>query len=693
MTFTEAAVLILRWAGRPLHYKKIAELSIEHNLLSHVGRTPELTMSSRLATAVRRDGDETLVVKVKPGIFGLREFTEEALRLADSETLQLPKEPPLIPPATISTPSSPHSAAVRIAEDYMQTDDYLGSAIDASLLTTDSSIDPKVAAELGPVASTPAAAETVAGLFRVEEDDDEPILARLDAEQQESTYTDEGGVRRRRRRRRRRGNGAGASEGGGVDAGGMEESQGEDDEDQGSLETDEVESERGETHRSESYRGGSERGRRSSGRDPVTGSNAGDMVGGSAAGDLLGKELSDAVETVLGQQATRQAVPLVRLAELLIRRGRLSGSPAALVPTLTAAIRGDMSRRTQSQRRQRLRMSQGRVAAVDWYLSAETIRSEKQLYQLADDHRAVVRRAFLARLNTLPSAGLMELLAAWLNAEGVVSLRAVRRPGIRSGEFHLAGVLRRYGASVGGGEETPLAIVVGREAALGRENVIDVRGSLHHYGQASMAWIVTTGQVRSGAREEAAVAGVAPCALFDGMDLAAALEKAGIGLLRHSVPVISIDLDLLDGLGGSLEDVPRLREERSGSRDRQGSDRQGSDRVSRERPSRGRDRDLNRGGRRQPQAADRTAEAVERSDQDTAELQREQLADLEDFTSESTPLPRLSTAVERSDAEAGLDDGTAVAAPRAIRDEDVAGEAPAPEASAADDLEAEGFVS
>ena len=48
MTFTEAAVEILRLVGRPLHYKKITELAIERNLLSHVGKAPELTMSSRL---------------------------------------------------------------------------------------------------------------------------------------------------------------------------------------------------------------------------------------------------------------------------------------------------------------------------------------------------------------------------------------------------------------------------------------------------------------------------------------------------------------------------------------------------------------------------------------------------------------------------------------------------------------------
>lgn len=74
MTFTEAAVEVLRLAGEPLHYRKITELAMRQQLLSHVGKNPEVTMSSRLATLVRKDRGEALIVKVKPGVFGLREF-------------------------------------------------------------------------------------------------------------------------------------------------------------------------------------------------------------------------------------------------------------------------------------------------------------------------------------------------------------------------------------------------------------------------------------------------------------------------------------------------------------------------------------------------------------------------------------------------------------------------------------------
>src|SRR5262245_64485631 len=73
MTFTDAAVEVLRLVGRPLHYKKITELAITRNLLSHVGRTPEVTMSSRLATLVKKDRGQSLIVKVKPGVFAIRE--------------------------------------------------------------------------------------------------------------------------------------------------------------------------------------------------------------------------------------------------------------------------------------------------------------------------------------------------------------------------------------------------------------------------------------------------------------------------------------------------------------------------------------------------------------------------------------------------------------------------------------------
>src|SRR5690349_14093521 len=170
MTFTEAAVEILRLVGRPLHYKKITELAIERNLLSHVGKSPELTMSSRLATMVKKDRGEEPILKVKPGVFALREFTEDMMALADSdEDIDLSALPP---PSSIKPEPAAAAPAAEGAE---------GEAV---------------------APPPPRRALPGAEVFPEEEDDNQPILAGLDDEEED----EEGdGKRGRGRRRRRRG--------------------------------------------------------------------------------------------------------------------------------------------------------------------------------------------------------------------------------------------------------------------------------------------------------------------------------------------------------------------------------------------------------------------------------------------------------------------------------------------------------
>src|SRR5438309_10112845 len=91
MTFTEAAVEVLRRAGKPLHYKDIAEVAVRENLLSHVGQDPEVTMGQRLAAMAKRD-DERKVVAVAPeGTFALLEWS------VPPEQVVEPVAPPLQP--------------------------------------------------------------------------------------------------------------------------------------------------------------------------------------------------------------------------------------------------------------------------------------------------------------------------------------------------------------------------------------------------------------------------------------------------------------------------------------------------------------------------------------------------------------------------------------------------------------------
>jgi hypothetical protein len=557
MTFTEAALEVLRGAGEPLHYKKITELAIAGNLLSHVGKSPEVTMSSRLATLVKKDRGQSPIVKVRPGVFALRE--------SGMETDKEPTETTTHDLAALDTNGAPE-----------------GEAAEQPKLTE----RPKLPG---------------ADVFPEEADDDAPILAGLD----EGPEGEERGGRRRRRRRRRGG------KGGGLD--GMPTEPLADRPPQSSREQQPPpRREARENNRFERDRGAPDRDRarfehdrrpefgrdrdRDRGQDRDRDRDRGQDRGQDrnreaqpeldwnrqpADGDLLGKDLADAAYHVL-TRGDRTPASFARVADMLVRRGRLSGTPEALAPTVAAALRADAARAARADGRPRFRISGQRVSLSEWLLPREAVRSEESVEQSAEQQRDHVRRAFVGRLNDLPAAGFAEVIATWLNGEGLTALRAVRRPGSSGREFHFAGTLRR------GAEENRLALLVVRGGRdIDRDAVVEMRGSMHHYGGASGAWLITTGRVQPAAREEAGAEGAAPVALLGGSDLARAMEKLGIGLRQHFVALCDIDFDLLEALGDGTEvrregrgDGREVRGE--GREGREGRDREGRDRDNRD---------------------------------------------------------------------------------------------------------------
>jgi hypothetical protein len=251
----------------------------------------------------------------------------------------------------------------------------------------------------------------------------------------------------------------------------------------------------------------------------------------------------------------------------------LSGSAEALAPTVAAALRADAARAQRNHARPRFRLIDQHVTLTEWLLPRDVVRCEENVEGAAEQQRDQVRRAFVNRLNDLPTAGFAEMIATWLNAEGVMSLRAVRRPGSSGRELHLAGTLRR------GAEETRLAVVVLRSGRdVDRELVVEVRGSMHHYGGATSAWLVTTARVAPGAREEGAAEHAAPCALLGGQDVARSMERLGIGLRQYFVPLCDIDFDLLETLGDAgLRRERNVREDIRPQRDDEGRRDQGRD--------------------------------------------------------------------------------------------------------------------
>src|SRR3954470_17090485 len=98
MTFTEAAVEVLRRAGKPLHYSEIATLALRENLLSHVGQDPEVTMGQRLAAMAKREEERKVLAVAPEGTFALVEWNVSGEEVVEAVAPALhPAEDPAEP--------------------------------------------------------------------------------------------------------------------------------------------------------------------------------------------------------------------------------------------------------------------------------------------------------------------------------------------------------------------------------------------------------------------------------------------------------------------------------------------------------------------------------------------------------------------------------------------------------------------
>jgi hypothetical protein len=558
MTFTEAAAEVLRLAGKPMHYKEITELAIEKNLLSHVGKSPEVTMGARLAALLKKEDKSVPIVRIKPGVFGLREWNDKKKKGKEKES-----EAPEADDAGTEVNALEVEAQARESHvDEQERDDDDDGEV--SVLTGEDTLRADLAA-------------SGAELFDDEDDDDQPILAPPPQAGQAGqgaqggqgggqaqgglagAAAGEAGDGRRRRRRRRRGRGG---------------SQGD------LLLSDRASSPRldGSTGGGNGGQGGGQSGGQiqptaiisldsdssvDASRDPLAPpqrpmvrERQQIMAGGSPTGidvplgdgdELAGRDLADAALLVLNSfDRNAGAVPLRTLVDAFMRRGRLTGDPALATAQVSASLRADNLRRSAEGKRTRFRFSNGsRVALTDWILGGDLIRLEQDAFAAIDRYREGARRLIQRRVQELPGHAFGELALLALERAGMTNIKPVRRAGSPGGEGHFSAIHKT------GTDEIRTAIVIrkdGRE--IGRERVTDLRGALHHYGPATAGWLVTTGQVLSGAREEAAAPGSAPVAIYDGLAFARLLEDYDVGVARTRITLALPDIELFETLRG-----------------------------------------------------------------------------------------------------------------------------------------------
>jgi restriction endonuclease Mrr len=565
MTFTEAAAEVLRIAGKPLHYKEITELAIEKNLLSHVGKSPEVTMGARLAALLKKEDKTNPIVRVKPGVFALAEWAGKKKKRGASE-----------PEGDDAEAGDDEGTEVNALEVEAQT------RADAAGRASAEDDDDEPLIVSGEDALRADLAASGAELFDDEDDDDQPILsgpssgndaARGGGAAAGGAAAGAGdlgpdGGRRRRRRRRRRGGRDGAPETtgvagertGGERVGGGDRNAPREHGDRNGRDSSQIQPNAIVSVESDSQIDTS--------RDPLAPAprpmvrdRHQIMAGGAPTGidlppgeadDLSGRELADATVMILsGFDRTQGPVQTRSIVDALLRRGRLGAETRdtqVATAQLTAALRADNMRRLASGQRPRFRFgssNQGsRIALTDWALSSDLVRLELDAIAAIERYREAARRSMLRKLQELPGHALIELVLLGLERIGMTNIRTVRRAGAPGGEAHFSAVHRT------GSDEIRTAVVVrkdGRE--IGRERVSDLRGALHHYGPASAGWLLTTGQVLSGAREESG-APAAPIALFDGIAVCKLLEDNDVGVVRTRMTTAIPDLELFESLRG-----------------------------------------------------------------------------------------------------------------------------------------------
>jgi restriction endonuclease Mrr len=185
----------------------------------------------------------------------------------------------------------------------------------------------------------------------------------------------------------------------------------------------------------------------------------------------------------------------------------------------------------------------GRVGLWEWVIDRDQMRLEKEARVAIERYQEVASLRLVKRLQELPPRAFGEFAQLLLEAQDFSQFRAVKRPTGNPSEQYMAAVQRTLTGDLS------VALTVRRDGRdVGREQVVELRGSLHYYGSVALGLIVTAGQVMSGAREEAQVSGATPVHFIDGARLARLCEQTGVGVVRHELNVSLPDVDMFEAL-------------------------------------------------------------------------------------------------------------------------------------------------
>ncbi|MBA2665186.1 MAG: restriction endonuclease [Bradymonadaceae bacterium] len=494
MTFYEAAIEVLLKAGRPLHYKKITEAAIQENLLSHVGKTPEVTMGERLNQEIKKQEDSP-VVSVRPGVFMLRE--EFLQRLQEEAQLRPRRE---LRPIVESAPSTSSSALLLDADAQAplpESGQGGGGGRRRRRRSSrsgrggngrgDNGRDESAGEQPGAQAAAPAAVAAVETESAPSESAREP----------------------RESGRRRGGEGRG-----GEGRGGEGRAQGQQQQQQG-------------------------RGRESGAA--ATSSDAPVEQKHLSQGPLRLDGIAEAATTVL-KDSNQAAFKVKELADEIFKRKLVRFHTHDAATTVQAALANDNHMREQSGHRPLfVQYDRERWGLSEWGLSSQGVRKEQQMLSLAEEIRQdALSHLGSALLKTKPEA-LEHLALTLLERLGYKNIKVSKRSA--EGDVFFTGDWRQGLSEI----RVCIEVVGDAKVELSAETVTELRSTLHHYS-ASEGVIIHLGSISQAAIKESREERLAPITLIDRTTFVDLLTRHGIGVKSYQVSIALVDMAFIDDL-------------------------------------------------------------------------------------------------------------------------------------------------
>jgi hypothetical protein len=576
MTFYEAAVEVLREAGRPLHYKKITENAIRRSLLSHVGKTPEETMHARLQQEVKKPNGLALIEQARPGVFALKAGADPADAKETLSFRQPPAEPapapvaapvaaqsaPAVAPATVEEPAA---EAAEVVAEVVADKPAKGRKKSAKTLAAEAAAEAAAAAAPATVAETeaeeePAADEAteVTTVLDLEWDpsDVEPLA--LFGETLDDAPTAGGTVldapstanaeRRRKRRGRRGGRGRGREDEEGTE--GSDEEGDETPEERPATaapQPQRSEQPRGDNNRGDNNRGDNNRGdnnrdggdrdrnRQQPAQPAANGQPARPLarLAPDAAATELERILFEAVAKLQPGSSTRaEELGAVLSASPVGTLGKLGGHGVRAIVRASAARRAALGRPPLIEE---LRPDGFGVAGT---VTGDISRSLQSLEAWAEAHNKLVQDRLLTTLKQLSELHLAHVFSLLLNQLGYASITTGEGAESIMGYLHA-----RQDRSL-----TPRKLTVAVVSPRGQATAAEVE-ALRQAGEAADSNDLILFAVR-GFTEEATAAAAegSPVTLIDRDAFGALLLQHGVGVTRHTIALQLPDEALLRDL-------------------------------------------------------------------------------------------------------------------------------------------------